>query len=282
MGLFKKKPPDALVTKVIAIARLKEILPLEHRGYLSIYGSFVQSGLHPDGKRIRFMAGDMFIPRLVLAIRETSSGLMIEVEKYDPGDWEHALDRAYQKAEDIMGCIALYGPYFKDSEPYMKALLKDSPEGDSIERQIYDMPAAINLDLVRKVSEVNLEHYAEINANWQVHGRPRLQEFGTTFLTTLQRGCLVEYNELVKAFEQGLEPVRSVLTQNVAKAYSVGYMCGKGWISLEEQTHSISYFGECIAHGLCEVLPNSKAKGSAFFAALGIIAAVGAADARFK
>ena len=94
MSRDKIQPAEELVERIRFIADTKKNLPFSYRGLLNINGVYyqVRSSL---GGRLFYMAGGKFIPKLTFTVEPDGS---VTVKKYKPGEWETAVNPAYEMA----------------------------------------------------------------------------------------------------------------------------------------------------------------------------------------
>lgn len=253
---MKNYPSEDLVSSIEEIATIKDSLSLRDRSLTSGKGLYVQSGRLPTGA-IQYMAGERFIAKLVF-VKEPNGGKI--VKKYQPGDWELEVEETLELCRTIKRASG--GP--QDWTPEKITA--------------YEAEEAINVELLNKVAEVNRQHYNELNKQWQLKGLPHWIELRDKFLDELKKEWPTEYLEL-KTNQKGAREIAELLRENVTKAYAIGYMCGKGWISQEELTNAGLYLGDLLAIELRYDLKGAKSKGIAFATSLACISAIGHADA---
>lgn len=98
-----------ILGKVIAIAVIKEELPLSHKALLNIGGVYCQSKsslqpyMTPEGAsdygEVIYLAGTKLVPKLKSTV--THPGYELSIQHYQPGDWEEKIDLAYKEVEKI-------------------------------------------------------------------------------------------------------------------------------------------------------------------------------------
>lgn len=142
----------------------------------------------------------------------------------------------------------------------------------------YEAEEAVNADLLSKVAEANRQHYDELNKQWQLKGFPRWIQLRDKFLDELKKEWPTEYLEL-KTNQKGAREIAELLRENITKAYGIGYMRGRGWISQEELANASLYLGDLITTKLRYNLKGAKSKGIAFATSLARISAIGHTDA---
>lgn len=136
----------------------------------------------------------------------------------------------------------------------------------------------IDRDMLEKVSEMNKKYYAEINVNWKIRGHKQWTAMRDIFFNELKKEWPVEYVE-IQIIKRDAKKIAELVQTNITKAYGVGYMYGKGWISFKELENANLYFGELLAIAIGDSLKGSKSKGRAFTFPLITISAMGRADA---
>jgi len=244
-------PPESLLDSVEEIADIKQSLSLRDRSLTSTNGFYVQSGSLP-GDQIQYMAGGEFVAKLVFVRKLGGSR---EVTKYRPGNWENKAN------ETLELCRAL--TYQNNWSPEKKAA--------------YESPVLIDRDMLERVSEMNKKYYAEINMNWKMISREQWTTMRDIFFNELKKEWPVEYVE-IQIIKRDAKKIAELIRTNVTKAYCVGYMHGKGWISFTELENADLYFGELLALAIGDSLKGAKSKGRAFTFPLITISAMGRAD----
>jgi hypothetical protein len=251
-------PSERLLDNIEEIASIKHTLSFKGRSLTSADGFYVQSGNLP-GYGTQYMAGGQFIPKLIFVRKQDGSRI---IEKYLPGDWET------QVAETLQICNALR--LVHDGQKYW------SPEKIAA----YESPVIIDGDMLNKVSDINRQHYVEINEHWHLIDYPRRMEISNIYADDLSKEWPVEYLEL-RTNLSGAKANKIIesLALNVQKAYLIGYMCGKGWISLKEVANANSHIGDLIAGDIRSSINGARSKGTAFATSLMKISAIGYSDA---
>lgn len=95
MSKNKLQPSRELLEKVITVAHAKTQLPLADRAYLNDWGVYCRVN-HLPGGALFYQAGGKFVARLRFTVEKDGS---IIVQKYQPGDWELALEPTYNHAK---------------------------------------------------------------------------------------------------------------------------------------------------------------------------------------
>lgn len=244
-------PPEHLLNSVEEIANIKQSLSLRDRSLTSANELYVQSGSLP-GYGTQYMAGGEFIAKLVFVRKPDGSR---EIGKYQPGDWESKVNEVLEL------CRALT---YQDNWP---------PE----KKAAYELPVLIDRDMLRRVSEMNEQHNAEIKVNWQIRGHQKLEMMRDTFFSELKNEWPVEYVE-IHIIKRDAKKIVELILENIIMTYSFGYMHGKGWISFKELENANLYFGDLLAVAIGDSLKGSKSKGRAFTFPLITISAMGRAD----
>ncbi|MBM3142296.1 MAG: hypothetical protein FJ005_04515 [Chloroflexi bacterium] len=252
------RPSERLLDDIEEIASIKHTLSLKDRSLTSADGFYVQSISLPV-YGTQYMAGGQFIAKIIFIRKPDGSRI---IEKYLPGDWET------QVAETLQICNALR--LVRDGQKYW------SPEKIAA----YESPVVIDGDMLNKVSDVNRQHYAEINEYWHSIDYPRRMEITNIYADDLSKEWPVEYLELrTNLSEAKANKIAESLALNVQKAHLIGYMCGKGWISQKEVANANSHFGELIAGDIRSSINGARSKGAAFATSLMKISAIGHFDA---
>lgn len=244
-------PPKHLLDSIEEIGNIKQSLSLRDRSLTSANGLYVQSGSLP-GYGTQYMAGGEFIAKLVFIIKPDDSR---EIGKYQPGDWESKVNEVLEL------CRALT---YQDNWP---------PE----KKTAYELSVLIDRDMLKRVSEMNKQHNAEIKMNWRIRGHQQLEMMRDTFFNELKNEWPVEYVE-IQIIKRDAKKIVELILENIIMAYGVGYMHGKGWISFKELENADLYFGELLAVGIADSLKGAKSKGTAFTFPLIKISSMGRAD----
>jgi len=256
MGRNKQIPSQELLSKISEIARIKKELSLMDRSRTSGLELYVQSSILADGSII-IAAGGRFIPKLKFITYANGS---YEVYSYTPGDWEVNVDSTLAYCHGLVNA-----PEKHRLNDTLKKVLK--------------YPFSINLAAVARVDQLYHDKYPIIDENWQINGRRRQEEFAATFIITLEKEHIKEYGEIVHAINMNADFMKTLLSTNIARAYGIGFMWGKSWISVEEQTYALSQCAEHILQSLLTINHDSHARRAAFYLPLAQIALQGALDA---
>lgn len=231
------QPPEHLLDDIEEITNIKKSLSLRDRSLTSANGLYVQSGSLP-GCGTQYMAGGEFIAKLVFVRKPDGSR---EIGKYQSGDWESKVNEVLEL------CRALT---YQDNWP---------PE----KKTAYELPVLVDRDMLKRVSEMNKQHNAEIKMNWRMRGHQQLEMMRDTFFNELKNEWPVEYVE-IQIIKRDAKKIVELILENIIMAYSVGYMHGKGWISFKELENADLYFGGLLAVAIGDSLKGSKSKGTAF------------------
>jgi len=116
---------------------------------------------------------------------------------------------------------------------------------------------------VEEVESVEERHQVELDDFWNSTSPNEAADLMVSFLDELRRDWP---RELLQMNPEGLPDTISVnLKSGIKRAYMVGCMRGKGWISQEHLTDFILYSGDKLAHEVIDV-KGTKSNGNAFAA----------------
>ncbi len=142
--------------------------------------------------------------------------------------------------------------------------------------RFYETSFTIDSEMANKVSQVNRDHYDEINNHWHSVDRQRRNEIIKMFSDELAKEWPIEYSEL---FTTANMEIAGSCALNVQKAYLVGYMVGKGWISTDELTNANSSFAQFLFEDVKNIIGAAKSRSTALAVSLMKISAIGTAAA---
>jgi len=115
---------------------------------------------------------------------------------------------------------------------------------------------------VKEVCSVEEQHNAELEGFWLLTSPDECASLVVYFLEELRHKWPREYSQLNP---EGLPDALSEGFRNSFKrAYTVGCMMGKGWISKEHLADFNLYLGEQLARDVSLVFKGAKSKGIAF------------------
>lgn len=126
---------------------------------------------------------------------------------------------------------------------------------------------------LNEVGDVWKQYSAELEAFWQLTSPDECANLMTTFLEELKREWTREFLQLHP--ERLPDAVSEGLRDSIKRAYMVGYMMGKGWISEEHLSDFNIYLGDRLARDVRAVLKGTKSKGIAFASGFSCVSAVG-------
>lgn len=116
---------------------------------------------------------------------------------------------------------------------------------------------------INEVDSVEEKHKAELDDFWNSTSPNEAANLMVSFLDELRRDWP---RELLQLNPEGLPDTISVnLKSGIKRAYMVGCMRGKGWISREHLTDFTLYLGDKLAHEVTD-LKRTKSNGNAFAA----------------
>ena len=252
MNRKSPQPSDELLDKIEEIGDLKKECTLKYRSLATSYDLYVQSGHLPDGATQYMAGGDKLRPDLVF-IREVDGTRT--VHKYKPGEWELKVNKT----------LSLCRTLWQASEV---------PKGWAPEKiEAYYSEAHPNPELLAKTQKVWQEHYEELNAFWRAVGQ-HSGDVIQLFFDELEKEWPIEHLEL----QNELLDLEAI-TICMQKAYGLGYMLAKGWISWEEVIHFTLYIGDEMAAHVRSTYKRAESKNTAFGAALSRVATRGMDDA---
>jgi len=140
--------------------------------------------------------------------------------------------------------------------------------------QFYETHFDIDVEMMKKVDQVNKHHYVEINNHWHSVEPRRKDEIFKVFSDNLAAEWPTEYSELFST--ANIDILRSC-AGNVQKAYLAGYMLGKGWISIDELTNANRWFAQSLLGDIVYILGTAKSRSTALAASMMKVSAYGTA-----
>jgi len=115
---------------------------------------------------------------------------------------------------------------------------------------------------IKEIDDVWDQHSAELEDFWHLTSPDECANLMVAFLEELRLEWPKEFSELNP---EGLpDAISENLKSSIKRAYTVGCMTGKGWISKEHLTDFNIYLGDELAHDVRSVLKVAKSKGVAF------------------
>jgi hypothetical protein len=132
--------------------------------------------------------------------------------------------------------------------------------------------------LLNKISQAYEDHYAENNKQWQSRGLPRWAELKNRFLEELRRQSPTGCTELESSLK-GRGEIAGLFRKSITKAYVIGYMQARGWVSSLEQMSIDMHLGDQLAVALKDGIRGMKLSGMAFAASFAHVSLIGTMDA---
>jgi hypothetical protein len=248
-------PSEHLLNSIEEIATIKESLSLGDRSLTSAKGLHVHSRNLP-GDGVEYTAGGRLSTKLAF-VKELSGSR--SVKKYQPGGWEFKVEETLELSRTL------------------KRASEDLKNWPPEKTRIYESGETIDVELINRVAEINMEHHEENCRQWRLGGLPRWLELRGRFLEELKTEWPIEYAEL-QLNRKGEKGISKLLQENIAKAYVTGYMYGRGWISPEELTQATLHLGGVVASKARRGFKGAKSRGIAFADVLAHIAVLGTVD----
>lgn len=245
---------EELLDKIEEIGTIKGKLSFRDRALTSSYGLYVQSGRLPGGVT-QYMAGGRLLKKLVF-VREADGTRT--VKKYQPGDWELKVD------ETLALCRTL------------ERASKGQTEWTEEKLEAYWADETWDPALVARVDRVDSawqEHNSQLNEVWQMTGPEQRKDITKSFFNELEQEWPTEFIEM--QLEKVMQATSEQFIKGVKTAYLVGYMAGKGWISMEEMTDVNLWLGDELTAHIRSILKGAKSRGTAFASAFASVAAEG-------
>lgn len=116
---------------------------------------------------------------------------------------------------------------------------------------------------LQELSSVEEQHNAELEDFWNSTSPDECASLVVSFLDELRHNWSREYSQLNP--ERLPDAISKGFKDGITRAYKVGYMRGKGWISQEHLTDFILYLGDKLAREVIDV-KGTKSNGNAFAA----------------
>ena len=116
---------------------------------------------------------------------------------------------------------------------------------------------------LQELSSVEEQHNAELEDFWNSTSPDECASLVVSFLDELRHNWPREYSQLNP--ERLPDAISKGFKDGITRAYKVGYMRGKGWISQEHLTDFILYLGDKLAREVIDV-KGTKSNGNAFAA----------------
>ena len=135
----------------------------------------------------------------------------------------------------------------------------------------YDSPS-----LVKRTEEVAIigeQHKTEIDDFWDSTSPEKCASLMVSFLDELRRNWLREFSQLNP--DKLPDAISGELRNSIKKAYIVGYMSGKGWISQEQLADFNLLLGDTLANYVKTTLSVALSRGIAFASAFAAVSAQG-------
>ena len=138
------------------------------------------------------------------------------------------------------------------------------------------LPGHVSPSLVKRAKEVGIigeQHKMEIEDFWDSTSPEKCASLMVSFLDELRRNWLREFSQLNP--DKLTDTISEELRNTIKKAYIVGYMSGKGWISQEQVADFNLLLGDTLAYNVKTTLGVALSSGIALASAFTTVAAQG-------
>lgn len=126
---------------------------------------------------------------------------------------------------------------------------------------------------LKEIGDVWDQHNAELEDFWRLTSPDECASLVVAFLEELRREWPREFSELDP---EGLpDAISEGFRSSIKRAYAVGCMMGKGWISKEHLSDFNIYLGDKLTRDMRSVLKGAKSKGIAFASGFTVVAVRG-------
>ena len=126
---------------------------------------------------------------------------------------------------------------------------------------------------LKEIGDVWDQHNAELEDFWRLTSPDECASLVVAFLEELRREWPREYSQLNP---EGLpDAISEGFRSDIKRAYAVGCMVGKGWISEEHLSDFNICLGDKLARDIKSVLKGAKSKGIAFASGFTVVAVRG-------
>jgi len=255
MPSSKPEPPRELLEKIEEIGDIKRHLSLRWRMYSSTTGLYVQSGELPDCG-VQYMAGGgQWRASLVFEKKPNGS---YSVRRYKPGEWELQADKTLSLCRLLERASRV-------------------PEGWPDEkRAAYQVSLPADPQLVAEVQVQFQSHLSELELVYsQITSPDERDRLTKTYLEELETEWPIEYLDTLLLPKHDPNSLVEATLHSVLKAYLVGYMAGKEWITELHMAEACIDLGQGLASTAKARRRGSRCNGTGFGLALAMVATKG-------